>query len=514
MYSLMLLGVCAFVFALTLTPVVRNVARQFGLVDRPDASRKLHHLPIPRLGGVAVFISYLLAYGVLLVAGFAATHEVRRGYPMANRMLPAMLLVFILGIIDDIRPIRAWQKFAGQIAAAIMVYFAGVHVGGFGAYRLHDWWSLPATVFWLVLCTNAINLIDGVDGLAAGVCVFATITTMLAALLQNNIDLALAVAPLLGCLLGFLRYNFNPATIFLGDSGSLLVGFFLGCCSILWSQKSATILGMTAPLLALSIPLLDTLLAVVRRFMRNQPIFMADRGHIHHRLLDRGWTPRRVALVIYGFSALSAILALCLMNQNFQGAVIVIFCAATWIGVQHLGYVEFGVAGRMFMEGAFRRLLNTNIALRTFEESLRNAAQPDDCWQVIRTSAHEFGFQTVEMTLNGRHYSLAGTQGDRPGAAHAGAEGGDQSWRVRIPLSEADFIALTRPFGDHSGHNVIAPYAECVRRLMEPKLAAFQRSTPMATTVAESETASLLRFQAATAAGANYVSPPEPVTRS
>ncbi len=501
MYSLLLLGICAFVFALVLTPVVRNLAKHFGFVDQPDAGRKLHQLPIPRLGGVAVFISYLLAYGVLLAAGFAATHEVRRGYPMANRMLPAMLVVFVLGIIDDIRPIRAWQKFAGQIVAATMVYFAGVHVGGFGVYKLHDWWSLPATILWLVLCTNAINLIDGVDGLAAGVCVFATITTMLAALLQNNIDLALAVAPLLGCLLGFLRYNFNPATIFLGDSGSLVVGFFLGCCSILWSQKSATILGMTAPLLALSIPLLDTLLAVVRRFMRNQPIFTADRGHIHHRLLDRGWTPRRVALVIYGFSALSAVLALCLMNKSFQGAVIVIFCVATWIGVQHLGYVEFGVAGRMFMEGAFRRLLNTNIALRTFEESLRNAAEPDDCWQVIRSSAREFGFQTVEMSLNGRHYSLADAPLAHPlGASHSANRLGDQAWKVRIPLSEADFIALTRPFGDHTGHNVIAPYAECVRRLMEPKLANFQR--PMVT-MAETETAGLLRFQAATA-GAEF----------
>ena len=297
--------------------------------------------------------------------------------------------------------------------------------------------------------------------------------------------------------------NFNPATIFLGDSGSLVVGFFLGCCSILWSQKSATILGMTAPLLALSIPLLDTSLAVVRRFMGNQPIFTADRGHIHHRVLDRGWTPRRVALVIYGFSAPPAILALCLMNKNFQGAVIVIFCAATWIGVQHLGYVEFGVAGRMFMEGAFRRLLNTNIALQTFEESLRNAAEPEDCWQVIRTSACEFGFQTVEMSLNGQHYTL--------GASHVGTEVGDQSWKVRIPLSEADFIALTRPFGDNSGHNVVAPYAECVRRLLGPKLAGFQGS---AAPVAEFEAASLLRFQAVTAAGADYVAPPQPTARS
>src|SRR5437764_1589081 len=136
------------------------------------------------------------------------------------------------------------------------------------------------------------NLIDGLDGLASGIGLFASATALLAALLQNNIALAYATVPLVGCLLGFLRFNFNPATIFLGDCGSLFIGFLLGCYGVLWSQKSATILGMTAPLMALSIPLLDTTIAIIRRFVRQQPIFSGDRDHIHHRLLDRGLTPR------------------------------------------------------------------------------------------------------------------------------------------------------------------------------------------------------------------------------
>ena len=157
--------------------------------------------------------------------------------------------------------------------------------------------AVPLTILWLVGCSNAFNLIDGLDGLATGVGLFATATAFLSALLTGNIALAIVTAPLLGALLGFLPYNFSPASIFMGDCGSLTVGFLLGCFGVIWSQKSATLLGMTAPLIALAIPLLDTALAIARRFLRRQPVFGADRGHIHHRLLARGFTPRRVAYI-------------------------------------------------------------------------------------------------------------------------------------------------------------------------------------------------------------------------
>ncbi|MGA2119676.1 MAG: MraY family glycosyltransferase [Bryobacteraceae bacterium] len=396
-----------------------------------------------------------------------AAHLVQGGLPLAARIAPALLFVFALGLWDDLRNLRPWQKFLGQALAAAIVFSAGIHVQGFGGIALPNWVTLPATIFWLVLCTNAINLIDGVDGLAAGVGVFATATTLLAALLQRNMDLALAVAPLLGCLIGFLRYNFNPATIFLGDSGSLVVGFMLGCCSIIWSQKSATILGMTAPLLALAIPLLDTALAIIRRFLRRKPIFTADHGHIHHRLLDQGLTPRRVALIIYGSCGLFAGLALLMMNGRFEGLVILLFCVAAWIGIQHLGYVEFGVAGRMFVEGAFRRHLNTNVALQVLQNRLSDAATPDDCWTVIQNSAKDFGFQTVDMSLAGRVYRYR--NGGCP----------ERSWLIRIPLSSTDFVELTREFDTPAEHSVVAPYADTVRRTMETKLAAFPHEHAM-----------------------------------
>ena len=174
----------------------------------------------------------------------------------------------------------------------------GVRILSIAGAPTEAWWNIPLTILWLLACMNAFNLVDGLDGLAAGVGLFATLTVFAAAMMQHNMVLAVATFPLAGAMLAFLCYNFNPATIFLGDSGALLIGFLLGCYAAIWSNKSATLLGMTAPLMALSIPLLDVALAIVRRFLRRQPIFTADRGHIHHRLLDRGFTPRRVVLVL------------------------------------------------------------------------------------------------------------------------------------------------------------------------------------------------------------------------
>ena len=166
--------------------------------------------------------------------------------------------MFALGLLDDLVGLNAWQKLLGQVVARCLAYCGGVHVTGVAGYAAPGW-STPADhVLWLVACTNAFNLIDGMDGLAAGVGLFATFTTLAAALLQGNVALALATAPLVGALLAFLRYNFNPASIFLGDCGSLTIGFLLGCFGAIWSQKSATLLGMTAPLMALAVPLLDT----------------------------------------------------------------------------------------------------------------------------------------------------------------------------------------------------------------------------------------------------------------
>jgi UDP-GlcNAc:undecaprenyl-phosphate GlcNAc-1-phosphate transferase len=459
MFTLLLLAASSFLLALLLTPFCRNRTLRWGFVDCPDAGRKAHPRPVPRTGGVPLALAYLGAFGFAALIGNQMPHG---GWSAGLRLFPAPALVFLVGLADDLWGLKPWQKLAGQVAAAVMAFFAGVHITQFGPFHTL-WIGLPVTVLWLVACANAFNLIDGVDGLAAGVGLFATTTTLVAALIQNNFALALVTVPLAGALLGFLRYNFNPASIFLGDSGSLLIGFLLGCYGILWSQKSATMLGMTAPLMALSIPLLDTALAIVRRFLRRQPIFGADRGHIHHKLLARGLTPRRVALMFYGISGLAAAFSLLqsMVHAQYGGLVVILFCAVAWIGVQHLGYPEIGMAGRLMFRGAFRGLLNAHLDLDTFRENLSAAATPDECWNVIQPAYATFGFNKIKLQIHHRFYT------DTTNGHHA-----PRTWTLRIRLSDDDYAELAREF-DTQAPPIVAEFADSIAEILAQKHSEF-----------------------------------------
>ena len=360
MYSIVFLMVFAFVTALVVTPLVRDSFLRLGLVDAADGWRKVHVGAIPRVGGVAIAVTYLTTFGVWLLTPLQGGELLEQEMGLVWRVLPAAGMVFLLGLVDDLRGLRAWTKLGVQVGAALIVFWAGVRLTGVGGVDLGVWWvSLPLTVFWLVLCTNAFNLIDGVDGLASGVGLFATVTALMAGLLMGNVGLVMATAALAGALLGFLRYNFSPASIFLGDSGSYLVGFLLGCYGLLWSQKAATVLGMTAPLMAMAIPLLDVGLSVARRVLRGAPVFEGDRGHIHHMLLRRGWTVRRTVLVLYGVTGVFAVLSLIgsATQGRFAGVVVLLFALVTWAGVQHLGYVEWSMAGRMLRQWGMRKVV-------------------------------------------------------------------------------------------------------------------------------------------------------------
>ena len=468
MYSLLILAVASFLAALLLTPLVRNLFRRLGLCDQPDNLRKLHRQPIPRIGGIPILAAYVLAISVLLATELQGGHVVRSYVPIAWRLLPAVAVVFLTGLLDDLHDILPWQKLAGQAVAASLAVWAGIRIEGLDGIHLTPWLGIPVTVLWLVACSNAFNLIDGVDGLAAGVGLFATVTTLVAGLLYGNMEIAFATAPLAGALAGFIRFNFNPATVFLGDSGSLTVGFLLGCFAVLWSQKSATLLGMVAPLMALAVPLLDTSLAIARRFLRFRPIFGADRGHIHHRLLDRGLTPRRVALLLYGITGLCAVLSLLasIHRSQYAGLVIVLFCAATWIGVQHLGYTEFGVAGRMFLDGAFRRNLNAQIALDAFDARLAAAPSPEACWDAVRAAFREFGFTHAELDLAG-FSSEDPVLGDLEGA-----------WSIFIPLSDDGHLGLTRDFACPVPPTQAAVFADRAASLLRRKAREFSQPPP------------------------------------
>jgi UDP-GlcNAc:undecaprenyl-phosphate GlcNAc-1-phosphate transferase len=318
-------------------------------------------------------------------------------------------------------------------------------------------------LFWLVLCTNAFNLIDGVDGLATGVGLFATLTMVLAAFLQHNLALAAATLPLAGFLLGFLRYNFNPASVFLGDSGSLLIGFLLGCYGVIWSEKSTTLLGMTAPLMAMFVPLLDVGLSIVRRFLRHQPIFDADRGHIHHRLLDRGLSPRGAVLLLYGACLLGALFSMAqtFAAQQYTGLIVLLFCIAAWIGIQHLGYVEFSVASRMLLTGSFQRMLDAQLKLRHFEQKLIEAENLEECWARLTEECRKLGFVSVGIYFRGRVLER-GLNGSA----------GEPCWTVAIPLPEGGQIEMVRRFKSAEDGFAIEPLVGVLREHLPRKLSA------------------------------------------
>jgi UDP-GlcNAc:undecaprenyl-phosphate GlcNAc-1-phosphate transferase len=335
-----------------------------------------------------------------------------------------------------------------------------------GGYALPGWAQLAGTLGWLVLLTNAINLIDGMDGLATGVSLFAALTMLASALLGGNVPLAMATVPLAGALLGFLRYNFNPATIFLGDCGSLLIGFLLGCFGLIWSQKSATVLGVTGPLLALAVPLLDVALAIVRRFLRRQSIFGADRGHIHHRLLDRGLTVRQAALVLYGVALVFAVLSLVstVTADSYAGVVLVIFCGVTWVGVQGLGYVEINMAGRLLLGGGFRRMLVGQLALRTYEERMRTVGDAAGAWAVVQETAREMGFYKVAWKVGGTEWE-----------ARVREEVGGAEWTAELPLRAGEWVRLSRPFESTVHQAALGPFLDSLRGTLMEKSKGWER---------------------------------------
>ena len=462
MFLILTLGFTGFALSLLLTPVVRDVFKRLGFVDYPDGGRKAHTQPVPRVGGIAIAVAYLGAFAVALALPFSYGAVLRQALPGGLKLGLAASVIFFTGLIDDLYGLNVKQKLFGQFVAASIAFWAGVQVHLFFGGSLGSWWvSYVLTVTWLVGCTNAFNLIDGMDGFAAGVGLFATLTIVIAALTQQNLLLALVTVPLAGCLLGFLRYNFNPASVFLGDCGSLLIGFLLGSYGALWSNKSATLLGMTAPLMAMSIPLLDAGLSILRRFIRHQPIFRADRHHIHHRLLDRGFTPKGAALLMYGASGLAAVFSLTqnVFHNQFGGLIVVLFCAAAWMGVQHLGYSEFSLAGRMLFGGNFRHIIDSQTRLDQFKQSLATATTSKECWNAIRTGSRHLGFHGVRLQLQGVVFE-----------DFAPLPTGAPSWQLRIPLPAGQYVNFHRDLGAGMNPLLMGAFVEVVETGLSAKI--------------------------------------------
>ncbi|HXF26031.1 MAG TPA: MraY family glycosyltransferase [Bryobacteraceae bacterium] len=454
MGTLAILGVSSFLFALILTPLVRDAFLRWNVVDVPDNRRKLHVTPIPRIGGIGIFSAYLLAFGLLLAIPGPGSTIVGAVLPKVWGMLVAVVIVFATGLIDDLVWLSPKRKLAGQIAAALVAYFSGVEVHLLRGNALDQWTSPLFTVLWLVICTNAFNLIDGLDGLASGVGLLATGAIFCSAVAGHNVGLALVTVPLLGCLLGFIRYNFNPASVFLGDCGSLSLGFFLGCAGAIWSEKT-TLLGMTAPLMVLSVPLMDTSLSVLRRFLRHKPIFGADRGHIHHRLLARGISVRGTALVLYAVCGVAAVFSV--LQHTFYdrvgGILIVLFCVAVAVGIQFLGYIEFGITRRLLTRGYFRQIVDDEVHLKQLEKSLRSAGSITESWTALSSACKELGFSRVRL-------KLPGVVRDEV-FSHC-----DETYQLRISLDDGSYVNIYQVLDGDSRPLQVASLARVLRTTM------------------------------------------------
>lgn len=347
----------SFLASFFLTPFIGKVARRYNIVDEPS-ERKIHKVPIPRIGGVALFISFFLPL-VLLVFNEGMYSQFVESDIRIFYFIIGAVLIFGLGLLDDLRRLSSSIKFAGQILVGIIVYFGGIKIQFISVPFIQSLdlgiLSLPATVFWFVLVINAINLADGLDGLAAGIGLFVSVTMLFICLTNNHILEALGFAALGGGLVAFLRYNFNPASIFMGDCGSYFLGYILAGLSILGSLKGQVATAMLIPIIALGIPLIDTMWTPFRRFLLGKEMFHPDSSHLHHRLVQLGYSQRRAVLLIYGCTIVLGIAAIIMIHAKDETAALVLLVVGS--GVILLGryvglklFVEPGKIGGWLRE--------------------------------------------------------------------------------------------------------------------------------------------------------------------
>ena len=389
------------------TREVRDMATRRGWVSVPREGRHVHQAPLPRLGGVAIFLAFSVSLSVWLGLSLIFPRLIDGLAPsMLLRIYVPACLIFALGIYDDLRGAGPYLKFAVQAIAAAMLFAGGMRVLDlpliFGSHSLPWFVGLPLTILWVVAVTNAFNLIDGLDGLAAGSALFSTMVFFVVSLVVHSWLGSLMSVTLAGAILGFLRFNFNPATIFLGDSGSLFIGFMLSALALAGAQKAPTFVAVAIPVVSFGLPILETLLSILRRLISGRPIFTADREHIHHKLLQMGFSHRQVVIVLYAVSAVFAMLSLFLLwpTGSTLGLVLAVVGTGIWLGVQHLNYLEFGELRRVAQRTIDQRqIVINNLSVRRAVEELKVAGDFDQVRSVLVAAFASNDFDAFELQL-------------------------------------------------------------------------------------------------------------------
>lgn len=391
--------VAALIAAAIFTRLVRDFSISRGWVSQPSSDRHVHMRPMPRLGGVGIYLS--LWFTVLLgywLPGHFGMHEFPSSHIVLKILGPATI-VFVVGLIDDFRGVNAYVKFFAQAGAAVLLYINGIGISRFSFLTSHQhlgWLiGLPLTILWILWITNAFNLIDGLDGLAAGSALFSTLVMCVVALVGHNETVFFLTLALAGAITGFLRYNFNPASIFLGDCGSLLIGFLISAIAIVGSHKSPAMVAVAIPVVALGLPILDVAFAVARRFLSCKRLFDADREHIHHKLLGRGVSHKHAVLLLYGVSACFGLVSLLLLNPGGGAAAIVLIVvgAGVLIGVRSLRYhefVELGQAANRTLNQ--RQVIANDINIRRAVDVLESCGNLEEFCRILKGCLEPIGF--------------------------------------------------------------------------------------------------------------------------
>lgn len=398
------------IISLVFTRIVRDEVIRQGWVDKPKTGRHFHVSPVPRLGGIAVFATFtVVTAAALITTKFFGVGPAISVHTVFGIVLPACL-IFGLGLLDDIFSLGPYLKFGVQTIAALWLYW-----GGFGIYRLafysehatvRAFIGLPLTIIWVVLITNAFNIIDGLDGLSAGSALFSTVIIFAVSILRHTPLVSLLSIVLAGVIFGFLRYNFHPASIFLGDSGSLFIGFLLSALALVSSQKATTIVAVAIPVVSFGLPLLDVFLSVFRRYMNNKSLFLGDDDHVHHKLIKRGFSHREAVLLLYGVAAAFGILSLTLLHGDIMiGVVLFLIGLGVWLGVQQLNYLEVyelaAVTRRMRRRKQFTA---NNLQVRRAMESLhRPSLGFAELCRIIQSALEPIGFCGISISLPQTH---------------------------------------------------------------------------------------------------------------
>jgi len=385
-----------------LTPLVRRLAHRFGVLDHARSSRKIHGKPIPRLGGIAIVIAFYVPLVGLLIfqSGVGQLFLAEREHVIG--LFAGGAAIAALGLYDDLRGANAWKKFLVQFLVAGLLFKLGFRIDAlgnpFGETLSLGWLSAPFTIFWIVGVINALNLIDGLDGLAGGVALVAVTTTFLLSMQRGHPLMMLFTSALAGAIIGFLFYNFNPASIFMGDTGSMFLGFVLSTTAIQTNQKSSTAVAVLIPGIALGLPIMDTLLAIGRRALRGRPLFQADKEHIHHRLIAAGLTHRQAVLVLYGFCVVlgTGAFILTFASSGQTALLLVVLALVAFVFLRSLGFMRLDRVTATAADRKRNRALRA--AVRPLGRRLQQLRRIEELSPIIVESAGVFG--AAEMILN------------------------------------------------------------------------------------------------------------------